>query len=172
MRPIAAALLALVLLVATQLVVWRLRRPGHYTALSVLSLIVLLVSLAAIRLLQTGPLGPVPFLPATGLDYWNFLMLHGAVTVAYMVTYSAVQADSPTMLMLLLIEAAGSKGATAPELMGALTDDVLINPRLDDLLIGRLASLHGGRYVITSNGSVLARIYIAYRALLKMGKGG
>jgi len=172
MRPIAGAALTFALLIVTQLVVWRVRRPGHYTALSVLSLVVLALSVATFHALRTVTASGLGFLPQSGWDYWNFLMLYVALTLAYMITYSAVQADSPSMSILLMIDQAGGRGATAPELRSALNDQVLVVPRLNDLLVGRLAVLEKGRYTVTPNGSFLAGIYIAYRALLKMEKGG
>ena len=172
MRPIAGAALAFALLIVTQLVVWRWRRPGHYTALSVLSLVVLMLSVATFQALQTVTAGALRFLPQSAWDYWNFLMLYVALTLAYMITYSAVQADSPSMSILLMIDQAGGRGAAVPELTGALNDQVLVVPRLTDLVIGRLVVFAGDRYTVTPNGSFLARIYIAYRALLKMEKGG
>ena len=172
MRPVAGALLAFVVLIVTQLLVWRLRRPGYYTALSVISLLVLGASVATFGVLARVAPGAPRFLPVTNLDYWNFLMLYVAVALAYMITYSAVQADSPTLSILLLIDEAGARGAAAAELIGKLDDNAVVVPRLSDLLVGRLARFEGGRYVVTPNGSFLARIYIAYRALLKMEKGG
>ena len=171
MRPIGGALVAFAFLIVAQLVVWRVRRAGHYTALSVLSLLVLILSVATFQALQSVT-GALPFLPQSAWDYWNFLMLYVAMTLAYMITYSAVQADSPSMSILLMIDRAGARGVTRADLVSALNDDVLVVPRLDDLLVGRLALLEGGRYTVTPSGSFLARIYIAYRALLKMEKGG
>jgi hypothetical protein len=172
MRPIGGALLAFAFLIVAQLVVWRVRRAGHYTALSVLSLLALMLSVATFQALQTVTAGALRFLPQSAWDYWNFMMLYVALTLAYMITYSAVQADSPSMSILLLIEQAGARGVTATELMSTLNDQVLVVPRLNDLLVGRLALAESGRYTVTPSGSFLARIYIAYRALLKMEKGG
>ena len=171
MRPIVGAALAFVFLIVVQLVVWRWRRPGHYTALSVLSFLVFIASVATFEVLRLTT-GAVGFLPQSAWDYWNFLMLYVALTLAYMITYSAVQADSPSMSILLLIEQTGGRGATVAGLTGALNDQVLVVPRLDDLVVGRLVIFEGRRYNVTPNGSFLARIYIFYRALLKMEKGG
>ena len=172
MRAVVGALLAFVLLIVVQLIVWRVRRPGHYTALSIVSLIALAASATTFHALSRVTVGALGFLPETVLDYWNFLMLYGSLTLAYMITYSAVQADSPSMSILLLIDQAGARGATAVDLVGKLGDEIVVVPRLHDLLIGRLARLGGGRYTVTPNGAFLARSYIAYRALLKMEKGG
>lgn len=163
MRSVVAAILAFSLLIVVQMVVWRVRKKrGHYTSLSVISILVLLVSLAEFWYLQT----------VTPFEYWNFVMLYAAMALSYMITYSAVQADSPTMAILLQMERAGARGSSREELLAQLNDAVLILPRLDDLVIGNLVVRSGDRYRITERGSLLARVYIFYRALLKMEKGG
>lgn len=170
MRSVIAAILAFSLLIVAQVVVWKARkRRGHYTSLSVLSILVLIVSLAGFRYLQTTLSGPTPLLP---LEYWNFALLYTAMALSYMITYSAVQADSPTMAILLQMEQAGARGCGREEILAQLNDAVLILPRLDDLVIGHLVVRSDDRYTITERGSLLARIYMFYRTLLKMRKGG
>lgn len=173
MASIVGAFLAFSLLIATQAVVWRLRRSaGHYTVLSALSLLVLIVSLLGFGFLPSTSSGPVRFLPLTGLEYWNFMMLYTALALSYMVTYSAIQADSPTMAILLHIEQTGSRGCSLEELPADLDNAILVVPRLDDLVIGKLVRLDRDRYTVTRRGSLLAKIYVSYRMLLKMEKGG
>lgn len=172
MRALVGALLAFVLLFAAQIVVWRLRRGGgHYAPLLGLALGVLAVALAGFAALAgAGPLAR--WLPGTLLDAWTFAMLYGALVLAYMVTYSAVQADSPTMAILLSVEEAGLRGRSHAELLAELDDSVLVVPRLDDLVSSGLAARQGERYAARPGGALLARTYIVYRRLLRMEKGG
>lgn len=172
MSAIVASAAAMVLLFVTQAVVWRLRRPGHYTGLTVLALLVLAASLGTCAWVQASAAGPSLVLPHGWVEYWSFVMLYLTLAVAYMITYSAVQADSPSMSILLMIREAEPHGLTQADLVRRLDDDALIVPRLQDLVIGKLAVRTGDRYVITDSGSRLARIYIGYRRLLKMEKGG
>lgn len=171
MSSLLAALLAFWLLSVIQIVAWRARKGGgHYLALSGLSVAVMIGTLTAFAAL--GRAGRAAFLPATAIEYWNFVMLYSAMALAYMITYSAVQADSPTMAILLKIEGTGPRGRSREEILADLDDAVLLLPRLDDLVIGNLVTLRDGRFVITRQGSLLARTYIFYRGLLGMEKGG
>lgn len=173
MRSLVAALGAFSLLLVVQVVVWRFRRrSGHYVALLALALFVFAAVLAGIAILHATAFPAARLLPATPLAYWNFAMLYGVLVLAYMITYSAVQADSPTMAVLLRIEEAAPRGLSRDELIARLGDDVLIVPRVRDLVASGLAVLERGRYVISGRGSLLARTYMAYRALLRMEKGG
>ena len=173
MWPLAWGLFAFALSIVAQLVIWRIRRPaGQYAALSVLCLATLILSLGSFHALRSLTPGPARFLPATGLDYVNFAMLYVALVLAYMTTYSAVQADSPTMVILLKIEESGLRGPTLAEIAEELSDSLLIAPRLEDLVTGHLVTLRRGRYVIGPRGAVMAKTHILFRALLKMEKGG
>lgn len=173
MRSLASSLVVFFLLLLSQLVVWRIRKPaGHYTLLSILSLAVLIFSLGSFYGIQSMISGSARFLPVTALDFWNFVMLYAALTLSYMITYSAVQADSPIMTILLWIQQSGSEGLTREEMLAELNDQILVIPRLEDLVVGKLVMVRRGRYVIGPRGAFLAKIYISYRALLKMERGG
>lgn len=141
-------------------------------ALSALALAALALSLGSFYAIQAMGSGLARFLPVAALDYWNFATLYTALMLAYMITYSAVQADSPTMAILLRIARSGLQGLTFEEMVAELNDQVLVVPRLDDLVRGNLVRLHSDRYVIRPQGACLAKIYIFYRALLRMEKGG
>lgn len=108
MRSLAWVLLVFFLTLGAQLVLWRLRRPARqYLVLSILALAVLVLSLAVFYALGSTASGAFGVLPETVLEYVNFAVLYVALMLAYMITYSAVQADSPTMVILLKLERAG-----------------------------------------------------------------
>lgn len=174
MSGLLAAVLAFGILLVAQFVVWRVVRPaGHYLPLLGLYAVALVVTVAICRALADLPLAAAWLVPGTIRDAVNFLTLYTAATMAYIVTYSAVQADSPSMMILLQIEQGGATGLPRETMTAALGDSVVVVPRLQDLVTGGLATIDTHqRYVITARGRVLARLYIAYRALLKMEKGG
>jgi hypothetical protein len=161
-------------LLVLQLVVWRVRGPvgGHYVTLAGLYVVALGLALAVFAA-GAGVPGVAAWIVPVSLREWtDFLLLSLATTLAYMVTYSAVQADSPSMTILLHVERAGARGRRPEELAAVLDDRAVILPRVDDLVGSALATLENGRYVISRRGALLARTYIAYRGLLKMEKGG
>jgi hypothetical protein len=174
MSGVFAAVLAFVLLLVAQFVVWRFVRPsGHYLPLLGLYVVSLIVTLGIFRALGDVPLIGAWLVPGTIRDAANFLTLYTAATLAYIVTYSAVQADSPSMMILLSIERSGAAGLRRDAMRASLDDSVVVLPRLHDLVLGGLATVDAHqRYVITPRGAMLARLYIAYRILLKMEKGG
>jgi hypothetical protein len=174
MSGLLAAVLAFVLLLVAQFIVWRVVRPsGHYLPLLGLYLVALLATVGVFRALGGVALAAAWLVPGTIRDVMNFLTLYTAGTMAYIVTYSAVQADSPSMMILLQIEQGGASGLRREAMMTSLGDSVVVLPRLQDLVTGGLATIDAHqRYVITPRGTMLARLYIAYRTLLRMEKGG
>jgi hypothetical protein len=173
MRALLAASLACLSLFAAHVAVWRLRRPvSQYATLALLSLGVLVCWLAALALARAAEARVAAILPVTALDLTNFIVLYLALVPAYVTTFSAVQADSPTMVVLLLVEAAGARGLSRAEVLDRVGDDVLVAPRLQDLVDSGLARREGGRYVIEPRGALLAAAHSAYRRLLRMEPGG
>jgi hypothetical protein len=173
MTALLLALGAFASLILTHILVWRLHRPtGQYATLSLLWLLVLVAVLAALHVVPSAIPGSPGFRPLTPTEYVNFLMLYTALMLPYVTTYSAVQADSPAMAILLRMDAVGSHGLTIDEMLDQLGDDVLVIPRLNDLVKGKLLIFHRGRYVIRRRGALLARLHLGYRRLLQMEKGG
>ena len=174
----AVAGLAFAALLVLQGVVWRLRAVrGHYLALSGLAAFVLVWMTGVFAALRLGS----PF------DWANAALLYVALTLAYMVTYSAMQGDSPTFAILRAVGAAGERGCLLGDLYARFDDQRLIVARLDDLVNGGLAVcsawvthdrttstfvLGAATYRLTSRGRVLTRLFLAYRRLLGMEKGG
>lgn len=173
MRGLLAAVIAFALLIVGQFIVWRVLRPaGHYLALSGLYLVALAGAVGVFIAVAPVTALAAWIVPSTLREAFDFLLLYTAATLTYMVTYSAVQADSPSMMILLAIERAGADGLKCDDLIAELGDHVVVVPRLEDLVTGSLATVQRSRYVINGRGALLARLYIGYRALLKMEKGG
>ena len=89
-----------------------------------------------------------------------------------MITYSAMEADSPSLVILNHIADAGSEGVAKDVFFDSLNDDILVKPRIKDLLRDKMAYLEEGRYRLTPKGIRFARIFILFRGLLKAPKGG
>lgn len=169
MSALLTAVAAFLAFAIVHVVVWRLRRPrAEYATLGVLWLAVLVAALVAVHrvLLQAN----LPSL--AGVDYVNVVMLYTALALPYVTTYSAVQADSPAMSVLLQIDGAGRAGVTRDELRQELNDGRLVIPRLEDLFRAGLARREGERCVIGPRGALMAGVHTWFRALLRMEKGG
>lgn len=163
--PLISGLALFALAVAVHLAVWRLFRPSrqYFTLLGLYAAILAAASAAVLM----GAAGP-----ASAAEYLTFAMLYTALALAYISTFSAVQADSPSLLILLMVSEAGERGVTREDLRARLGDEILILPRIADLVSGRLIGREEARYVIRPRGTLLAAVHMWYRALLKLDKGG
>lgn len=160
---IGLALIALAFLV--HLIVWKIRIPGRQT--KVLLLIFfgsLIVGLLVIGMLSSWIV--------CWLDYLHISLFVTSITLAYMITYSAIEADSPSLVMIMAINRAGSDGLDKEAFEDLMTDECLIMPRIRDLILDQMVYLKDDRYCLTSKGVLFARIFILYRRLLKAQKGG
>lgn len=172
MRSMVGAIALFAIALGLHIVIWRRRRPaGEYTWLVTLYLGALAVWAAVLGAAHVAAIGWIAIAPWSTFESVNLVVLYLALVAAFAVTYSAIQADSPTMTILLEIEAAEG-GVTRDELRHRLTDEMLVLPRLSDLVRGRLVVLRAGRYVAATRGRAVARLYILFRALMRMERGG
>lgn len=111
------------------------------------------------------PTGGVP-LPATAL------MLYVLLSLAYTIVYTAVEVDSPSALIVLLVQERGDQGMAYAELREILTDDNLVMARLRDLVAVGSVSATGSQFRLEPRGLLIARIFATYRTLLGRGLGG
>lgn len=105
-------------------------------------------------------------------QYLQFSLLFVSLSLAYIATYPAAEADSPSLAIVQIISKANPKGVTKEELNKIMTNEFLVKPRVNDLLLYNMISLKGDRYTITRKGIFLVRIFIFYRKLLDIQQGG
>jgi hypothetical protein len=159
------------LALAAQLAVWRVRLPRRQTrAILAIFGAVLAAGLLAVRLWPglCGPLDP----PAGAAGLLHVALLYFSLLGSYVISYSALEADSPTLLMVRMIDRAGAEGIAREAFLQGMNDELLVLPRLADLLRDRMAVLAGGRYRLTAKGRFMARLFTTYRRLLGAGLGG
>ena len=110
--------------------------------------------------------------PTSFAEHFQLSIYFFSLTLAYLITYSAIEADSPSLLIVRKILEAGSFGLSKKSLEDELDNSVLIEPRINDLLRDKMAELHEGKYRLKMKGLLLARLFTFYRNMLKVGKGG
>lgn len=158
---------------ALHLALWRIHLPRRQTR----AILLLFFGTGG------GTLALLPWLvaslPALGLrsppaleSYLSLAVFITAATLSYMITYSAVEADSPSLVMALAVRGAGPSGLSIDDFHARLDETVLLEPRMRDLVRDGLCRLEGHRYSLTPKGWRMARIFLLHRRLLGLGKGG
>ena len=105
-------------------------------------------------------------------EYLHVIVFFTSLTLAYMITYSAIEVDSPSLVMITAIAKAGSEGLDGKEFERTMNDDLLVKSRVNDLILDKMAYLEGSKYKLTPKGILMSRIFIMYRKILNAGKGG
>lgn len=120
----------------------------------------------------------VPFLmyaflaPARGADLWADLLAYASFASAYIQSYPAAQAQSPTLLIALALKKA-PQGLTDEEIAAALPREKLVGDRVQDLLDAGLveAGEKPGTVRLTGSGAALLPPFRALRAILGLPEG-
>ena len=152
---------------------WRIARPpSSGRALVVTLLSGIFGGLALLIALSWAAPGLAALLPDGPLALGHALLLALALAAAYVMTYPAIEVESPTLTIIQAIARHGPEGLARDRLFVELNDSVLVAPRIQDLLDENLATREGGRYRLTGKGRTLARIFVTWRTILGAPKGG
>ncbi len=154
-------------------VVWKVHLPGRQTK-ALLSIFLGTLVVVPISLVLITEFSPElkPWMP-TGISEWMRIgIFHVALTLSYMITYSAIETDSPSLVMVMAIANAGPGGIDEKDFEATLNDDLLIKPRIKDLLTDKMVYMKNDTYRLTKKGMLFANIFIYYRAVLRAPKGG
>lgn len=155
---------AFVIALAAHIVWWRVRRPRSDIAALLLVLLVAPVTLCIGLWYRSRPFD--------GVDLLAALLLHVSLASAYIQTYPAAQAASPSLQILLGLGARRADGLTLDELSAHFSQDHLVGARLDDLLANKLVRPVEGGYALSASATALVRFFVAFRALLGLREKG
>lgn len=111
-------------------------------------------------------------IPSAPFEYLRICILFAALTLAYIITYSAIEVDSPSLIIVLAIDKAGKSGLEKSKLENFLTDEFLVVPRAMDLVRDRLIYSDNNRFKLTTKGRLFVAIFIFWRKLMKRKIGG
>jgi hypothetical protein len=155
------ALLSIALLI--HLVLWRLRLPkGQIRALLCIFGAVLFAWFVAFA---TGSLPMIETL--------QIALCYVSISLSYVITYSAIEGDSPTLSLMRLLAARQPAGMDSGEVAEFLAKRPFVKARISALIASGQVREEGGRYVIAGKPSAFFRVILAYRKLYgPISRGG
>lgn len=172
MAVFCTGLLTLTVAFLIHILIWRIRRPTR--APIVLFLIfmgILSVILGCIALMD--PSTKSDYFVSTSLEYAYVALFHISMTLAYLLAFTGIEAESPSSLIVIALEANGERGMSREELSKVITNDLFVTDRLEGLMRGSTVQLRNGRYYITPGGERYLAFFLAYRKLMgHMPEGG
>jgi hypothetical protein len=106
-------------------------------------------------------------------DLISVYLLHFALSGAYIMSYPAVEAVSPSLTILLVVKTAMPYGLTFDELSRCFDMRGLLNQRIQDLIDARLVVESNSWFRLTCRGDFIAQFFLYLRKLLGLpvGKG-
>lgn len=95
-----------------------------------------------------------------------------SLTLAYIITYSAIEVDSPSLSLVMAFIKSGSVGLSRDDIFKFMSDKKLVISRISDLVRDKLIYKISEKYKLTRKGRNFILIFILYRKLLGAEKGG
>lgn len=154
--------------------VWRRRYPKNRPAALVLIFIVFPVVLASVGLglERLSILAGVD--NAVGLSLIDLLavyLLHFSLSSSYILSYPAVEAVSPSLLILLMIGDSRSAGLRYDDMLHCFDDGDLLQPRIQDLIDAGWIVETNGFFRVASRGAGILLFYMFLHRLIGTPKG-
>lgn len=156
--------------ICLHVIVWRLLRPKSY--LKALSAVFFIVPASVFVIYVILFPGALPALSSFDTaDLAALFLLYLLLAAAYILSYPSIQARSPSLLMLLVIEESMPRGRKFGELERLFSSRGLVGDRLDDLLQGGFIKVSGQGCSITFRGRLLLGPFALLRRLLGLPAG-
>ena len=149
--------------------VWHVRLPRRQT---LVLLILFLSALPASLLLGNCVPSWSAYWPAGVWEWLHVATFHVALALAYIVIYSALEENSPSLTIVAFVLEGGDKGRSLEEVRSVINNDLILQSRLQAMVRDGLAANHDGVLRLTAKGRVWATVFSRSRAVLSMQKGG
>jgi hypothetical protein len=153
------ALLAIALVI--HVIWWRLKVPRRQPFM--LAMLLLSVAVCGFAAIYAADLvaGELP-LPRFLLAF----LLYGSGGVVYLILFSAMEADSPSLTLIRLISEAGPRGIHRDDLLRVVERHSYIKVRIDMMVADGMAVETPRGLRLASQGLWLSRVVLFYRKLL------
>lgn len=110
--------------------------------------------------------------PFSVLDLLYCGLLYGLLALCYLITYMAVDGDSPTLSIVSYLRAGGAEGVSLDELRAFMRDRPFMRSRLDRLIDDGFVRRDGDHLRPSPRSFLLLRIFDAYRRIARRATAG
>lgn len=154
-------------------IIWKIHLPKKHTkALLQIFFFTLIACIAILISFSLFSLKFITIAPADFKEYFHICLFFISLMLAYIVNYSALEVDSPSLTLVINIAKKGWNGLSREELPLFMNDDFLVKPRINDLITNDMVCLEKDNYKLTRRGILFVSMFIFYRKLLNLPKGG
>jgi hypothetical protein len=100
------------------------------------------------------------------LDWVTIAFLYGSLFLCYVITYPAIEADSPTLSLMFTLSQRGAAGMTHEEVRGFLERHRFINARIGALVTDGFLVESDGLLTLSDRRFLLFRLLLLYRRVI------
>lgn len=159
------ALIMFIVIYGIHVAWWRIRRPFHQKRM----LVVLMLLGAILIPVLLGLLKEIPVRPGERVYGAALFVL---LWVSYLVTYSALEEDSPTLSLLRFISQYSRPGPGWEDLLRAFRASSVIAMRIQAAAGEGMLVVDDGRVLVTAKGRWIATLFQWCQRLWKLPVGG
>ena len=147
------------------LIIWRIAVPAAALRVAAAIYAVFLVAAASAAL---------AWAPGFGLDDGAyFAVLYGAIALCYLLTYTGIEADSPTLSIVTALAQGGERGVSAAEMAAFIRRRPFVRSRLLQLYRDGVVVERDGHITASRHVSFVFALSEFYRRLMgRTAKGG
>jgi len=159
MLPLSIGISLLAAALSIHVVLWRVCLPK--SQLKTLLLIFLALWLLAVSFWGIGHLWG-----ASVLDLLYFSLFYWSAALCYVITYSAMEGDSPTLSLTRHLHAKGAEGVSHEEIEEFFRQRPFVGARVKTLVTDNILIEESGGYRLASGKYIFFRLILTYRRVV------
>jgi len=120
-----------------------------------------------------GPFMPLwnNIFPKSVSEILLLLQFHIFMTFTYIICYSAIEQQSPSLMIIKRVHAAGRSGISVEAIKSLVDDKFLVEQRIDPIVQSKMATRSGDDLILLPRGKLLSTIFSVYREYTNKSKG-
>ena len=139
---------------------WRFRLPSSQT-LTLLKI----YSTTFLTWIALWAMGQKFFWITSRSDLIQCALLYGSVILAYIVTYSAIEAESPTLTIMMIVHEGPASGTQIEQIYSYVERHPFLHARLEGLIISGAVVIENDQIKLGRLPSLPIRLVMEYRTL-------
>ena len=159
-----------ILFFVSHVILWKIKLPQKQkTTLLILSVVILTMGLVSLKV--GNNIYPEIFssvTPSYIVEYLHIGLFFMVLVFFYISIYVAIEADSPSLKMIIKIHESGINGLAREKLIKNFEGEKFLRYRVNYLLEDNMLAFDGKHYTLTARGQGFLRICFYWRKILGM----
>jgi|GEM_PF-1374743 len=169
MRPFLAGLALLMLPFIVHVIAWRIHPPKR----SIRALLRIFAATPLVAAAIYFAIKPLPILTDASLaDTVRILLFYGSCSLVYVVLYSAIEGQSPSLAIVSHVASCGSAGCGETDFADHIIDDESIGARIAAMTAAKMIVVSDGKCTLTPAGRRWAALFEFAGGIFRLPLGG